>query len=186
MRNMRVVLAIIAVAILAALIGCGPSKADLAQREVARLKKVDEVKTEAFRSFQDFMLAQNGDTATRFAKEMEKQLGTVGLDLDAIGVAPGFVTQQVQKLYVQDAAAAYKRLKLTHGKIRVAQDLADKYREYISKAGKDVSPAMEQKLAIIVNLNKIEEGMAGQRAHGVKPPLDKPHLYGTRRPYRRR
>jgi hypothetical protein len=48
------------------------------------------------------------------------------------------------------------------------------------KAGQDVTPALERRIEIAVNRNKVQEGQAGLQAHGVQPQV-RHRLYAQRR-----
>jgi hypothetical protein len=158
------------IVLVALLAGCGPSAKD---REIAWLKAVDAAKGRAVLSYQDFLEATSGDVAVNFRQQMEKDLAIVNLTTDAIGVAPGFLTQRVQGLYSKDEAAAFKKLKATHRNEKQAKDLAAECRRCNEKAGKSVSPSMEKSLALNVARNQKEEAVATERAHGVRPPVKK-------------
>lgn len=169
MRNMRAVPIIVALMVLAiALVGCGPSKADLekSNAKFAALKSAAAV-------YQEFLIAQNGDSAVMTLDKMRATLQAQGLSFNDLSVSETEMHDRVVLLYLRNAAEVYKRLQNTRGNMKQAQTLATQYGELVGKAGQTVSPKMERSLALQVARNFKEEGVAMERAHGVLPPAKK-------------
>lgn len=158
---------------------CGPSKAELqvkhAQEQIAAMSRASTIYN------QGFLSEKSGDKAAKQKASIESELGGVGLTPDILGIRESDMLQHIRTLYANEATALLVQLSRTHKNIKEAEKLADLCREKLKKANKSVSPNVERVLALDVARNKKEEGVATERAHGVRPPAAPAKKRPTRR-----
>lgn len=150
----------------AGLTGCGASKSEV---ELAKADKISQVKDSALAQYQQFVQTSSGAMAQSYYDKAVVILRGGGLDTDALQINVRWVNSHIRQLYLQNAAEDYAKLQKTHGNILQAKQLRTSYTTCMERANANISPAMEKQLSLNVSRNEVEEGHAGQRAHGVNP-----------------